>query len=555
MWDGRTSRSALVGLYLAVVAAGTAAVWHTAFVRALGPLAEGARSDLELAGERVVTELQHYLEVTVLTAEHPGVWGPRPRAETVLQESIDKTGSLGAVVIGRDGRIRASVGVAFPVSRDDEFVERAFQGAMGRALAVLDSRGPSRVALFAAPRFASGQVLGALVTAVDLAELERDWRGTLPAVLFFDEAGRIVSTNRSELLFWERGGSGDALSPTGRRFEVEAREVGGYTLVSQDWSSYVPREALMIEIPLPVVGMTSMTLVGIGAARDAAHLQAAVVAAVALFLGALLFLATERRRALAKANDMLEARVAERSAALAQAQAELVRAEKLSALGQMSAGISHELNQPLMAIGGHAENGAAFLERGRTDRAAENFRRIADLSRRMGRIIRNLRAFARQEAEPLGEVDLAVAVEGALDMVHVRAEREGVILDWDRPAAPVPVIAGEVRLGQVVLNLVTNALDAMAESEERRLRLSVVEDGAQVRLLVEDTGPGIKEPDRIFDPFYSTKEVGASEGMGLGLSISYGLVQGFGGALLGENTGTGARFTLTLERAETEMAA
>jgi two-component system C4-dicarboxylate transport sensor histidine kinase DctB len=112
------------------------------------------------------------------------------------------------------------------------------------------------------------------------------------------------------------------------------------------------------------------------------------------------------------------------------------------------------------------------------------------------------------------------------------------------------VRGGEVRLGQVFLNLITNACDAMTGLEDRRLTISIGQSGARVRVQLADTGPGIDAPDRIFDPFYTTKEVGASEGMGLGLSISYGLVQSFGGDIKGENrTGGGALFTIELEAA------
>jgi two-component system C4-dicarboxylate transport sensor histidine kinase DctB len=97
-----------------------------------------------------------------------------------------------------------------------------------------------------------------------------------------------------------------------------------------------------------------------------------------------------------------------------------------------------------------------------------------------------------------------------------------------------------------VLNLITNAADAMAESDVRRLSITLT-DGAPVTLRLSDTGPGIEEPEKIFDPFYSTKLVGAGDGMGLGLSISYGLVQSFGGKITGANTGHGAEFTVELE--------
>jgi two-component system C4-dicarboxylate transport sensor histidine kinase DctB len=228
----------------------------------------------------------------------------------------------------------------------------------------------------------------------------------------------------------------------------------------------------------------------------------------------------------------------------------------LSALGQMSAGISHELNQPLMAIRSFAENAEEFLARGKPEVAAENLSRISELARRMGRIIKNLRAFSRQESESIGDVDLVGVVDVVLELAEARIRDEGVQLDWQRPEAPVIVRGGEVRLQQVVMNLVSNALDAMSDAAQRVLALSIDPAGKIVRLIVRDTGAGIADTGKIFDPFYSTKEVGQSEGMGLGLSISYGIVQSFGGAIQGRNDPQGgAIFAIELTAAGREPAA
>ena len=272
--------------------------------------------------------------------------------------------------------------------------------------------------------------------------------------------------------------------------------------------------------------------------------------------GAFLFLAMERRRALSQANRQLEARVAARSRELKRAQADLVQAGKLSALGQMSAGISHELNQPLMAIQQFADNGAAFLGKGDTAQTGENLNRISALAGRAARIIRNLRAFARNESEPMGCVDLARVIEQAVELTETRLKAEGIALRWDGAARAVPVFGGDVRLTQVFVNLINNAADAMAgQSEAKTIEISL-ETADKLRVSVSDTGPGIADPERIFEPFYSTKEVGSEEGMGLGLSISYGLVQSFGGEIRGANCdGRGAMFTVELEPWREEVAA
>jgi two-component system C4-dicarboxylate transport sensor histidine kinase DctB len=402
----------------------------------------------------------------------------------------------------------------------------------------------------------------------DIGLVEAEWRGARPTVFFTDDTGLVFITNRSELLLWTRSPGQVGLSPpAGNAGQFSFTRQGDHVIWHESWSPYIPARALHLSRDLPVIGMRAEALVDVEPARRLATLQAGLVAAVCLAFGALLFLATERRRTLALANARLEGRVAERTrelsganaalrrevseriaaeAALKKAQDDLVQAGKLSALGQMSAGISHELNQPLMAIRQYAENGAALLERGKPEVAAQNLRRIGDLAHRMGRIIRNLRAFARQEREPMGQVDLVAVINAALELSESRLARDDIEVQW-LPPAPIHVIGGEVRLGQVLVNLIGNAADAMAGLPVRRIAISLRRHDDRVLLEVADTGPGIEEPEKIFDPFYTTKAVGAAEGMGLGLSISYGLVQSFGGAIRGRNRPEGgAVFTVEL---------
>ncbi|SDE95455.1 two-component system, NtrC family, C4-dicarboxylate transport sensor histidine kinase DctB [Salipiger thiooxidans] len=570
-------RALIVALALLVTAVLSAVVWRSAYLQALDPVAARGESDLELASDRLVTQLQRFREFAVLTADHPALvalhyGGSRAAAEKMLLRAADRSGAALAVYADAEGRVMAQSAPGLPerLLAGDPF-RRALHGALG----IAHGAGPEdieRAFWFAAPSFGpDGTVRGALIVAVDLARLEQVWRGSLPAVFFTDAAGEVIATNRSELLHWRREGD-KVVTSDGTEKPLLLRYPGGHTVWVQRFSSYVPHRALRLQADLPVIGMTGVLLVDVAPAIRLAGLQAAVVAAMMLFFGSLLWLALERRRALAEANAVLEERVSARTralqqsnlalrrevsereeaeAALKRAQAELVQASKLSALGKMSAGISHELNQPLMAIRSFAENGTAFLERGRQDRAAENLGRISDMANRMGRIIKNLRAFAKAEPEPARRVGLAAVVEGALEVLARRIEATGTEIDWRRPERATVVMAGDVRLGQVVVNLLSNAMDAMADSASRRIEIRVAPDdeAGLVRLTVRDTGPGIADPSRIFDPFYSTKEVGAEEGMGLGLSISYGIVEGFGGRLRGENVEGGALFTIELQQA------
>lgn len=580
MRDRATARAPIVGLFLAAVAGLGWIVWTTSYAEALRQVESQGRSDLRLAADRLVTGLQRYRSLAVSLADHPALTalhagGDRDAAKAVLLRNLDQTGALNAFYADREGRVLASAQGEVPVDLAARpWFLRAVNGALGADRGI--SAGAARRAYFhGVPAFGpDGKVRGVLVLVADIEALEREWSGSRPSVFFTDALNQVFVTNRSELLFWQRTDTA-MIGPGGDVVGVDTRMVGDHEVWHQRLSPYVPRAALHLVQPLPVIGLTGEALVDVGPARRLAWLQTAVVAVLCLFFGSLLFLATERRRALSIANARLEGRVKDRTrdleqantalrrevlereeaeAALRQAQAELVEAGKLSALGQMSAGISHELNQPLMAIRQFAENGAAFLDKGKPEKARANLDRIAGLAARAARIIKNLRAFARNEAEPMGKVDVVAVLNSAVEMTEARLKSDGVTLHWSPASWPAPiwVMGGEVRLGQVFVNLINNAADAMSGQQVKVIEIKLV-PGDRLEVRVQDSGPGIADPDKVFEPFYSTKQVG--DGMGLGLSISYGLVQSFGGRIRGTNTETGALFSVELDYWRAEMAA
>lgn len=569
------NRLAIVCTFLAMVGGVSAGVWRNAYGQALSQLARQGEVDLTLASDRLTGQLQRYRELSVLTADRPAVADAvrgqgTQAAKALLVEIADKTAALDVMLVDRTGRVvQAARSAQGADLSQTPYVRRAMQGALGWAHG-LSQPLAERAYYYAAPVFDElNKVIGVVVVAANITAIEWDWVGGNPAVFFTDQAGIVFVSNRSELVFWHRpAGAAGLRPPSGQAPDFDSSLHGRFEVWKLGWGPYLPQNALHITRELPVIGFQGEALMDIWPARRLAGLQAGSVAALFLAFGALLFLATERRRTLALANAQLEARVAQRTAALeqsntqlrkeahereeaqialARAQADLVQASKLSALGQMSAGISHELNQPLMAIRSFAENGAQFMERDNPERARENLTRISELARRMGRIIKNLRAFAKQESEPLSRVDVVSVLEGAIELLQTRLDQANVVLTFTRPEQPVWVRAGDVRLGQVFVNLIANAMDAMMQSAEKSIEINI-EQGDKLTVLFCDTGPGIDMPDKVFDPFYSTKEVGASEGMGLGLSISYGIVQSFGGEIRGTNTDRGAKFSVQLER-------
>lgn len=233
-------------------------------------------------------------------------------------------------------------------------------------------------------------------------------------------------------------------------------------------------------------------------------------------------------------------------------QDELVQAGKLAALGQLSTGITHELNQPLAAIGHYSHNAQRFIERGNTKTADENLRKISELTERMAKIVNHLKNFARRPTNQLAPVSVATSIERALTLLATPIEKGRIQVKTSGNTCPLKALAEDIRLEQVLVNIIGNAIDAVSEMPEqgRQINIITTEQGAKVRLEINDSGPGIHPDliDVIFDPFYTTKEVG--KGLGLGLSISYNIVKDFGGQLTATpQTPQGTTFTILLQKA------
>jgi two-component system C4-dicarboxylate transport sensor histidine kinase DctB len=230
-----------------------------------------------------------------------------------------------------------------------------------------------------------------------------------------------------------------------------------------------------------------------------------------------------------------------------------VQATKLAALGQMSAGLSHELNQPLAAIRSYADNARAFIERGDTKTTFRNLGAISELISRMARIINNLRTYARNEPVSTRPILLRGAIDSALNLLDLRIKAECVTVHYDPEEANINVLGGEVRLQQVFVNLLSNSLDAVSDAQVKEIYIAVLRNNDHVAVQFRDTGPGIADNqlENVFDPFFSTKETG--QGMGLGLSITYGLVTQFGGSIsVSNHIDGGAVFVIRLNEAKND---
>jgi two-component system C4-dicarboxylate transport sensor histidine kinase DctB len=333
------------------------------------------------------------------------------------------------------------------------------------------------------------------------------------------------------------------------------------------------RERLIHARPVGSLGWQIVQFGDIGEVRAVAlggGVAAAFAAAFIIGLAAHFRHRRQRREELRRIYDGLETRIAERTADLTEQVAALertkailretrdaaVQAGKLATLGQMSAGISHELNQPLAALQTFADNAAALLARGRTDEVAENLQMISELVGRTGRIVRQLKTFARKEAATPQAVSVGTAIEHALVIVEPRRREIGARIVVAPPDAGLYCLAEAGRLEQILVNLLRNGLDAVAGQDEPVLEVTAGTEGGQVCIAVRDHGPGLSDEARshLFEAFYTTKPAG--EGLGLGLAISLTIAESYGGTLSAQNAPEGgAVFALRLPAAGENHAA
>lgn len=258
----------------------------------------------------------------------------------------------------------------------------------------------------------------------------------------------------------------------------------------------------------------------------------------------------ERTRDLSLARDRLEAEIVDHHRTETQLQAvqqDLVQANRLAILGQVAAGVAHEINQPLATIRAYADNAKVFLGRGRTEPVAENLDHIAGLTDRIATITEDLKALARKGRSGEEPVNLRAALDGAVLLLRSRfTGRLDRLIIAPFPAG-LQVMGNRLRLEQVFINLFQNALEAVAEKADGRVDVTVEESGTEIAMTVADNGPGLSDTilASLFEPFNTSKEAG----LGLGLVIVKDIVSDYGGRLEVETDARGARFRVHLRKA------
>ncbi|MEL4375399.1 ATP-binding protein [Brucella cytisi] len=259
----------------------------------------------------------------------------------------------------------------------------------------------------------------------------------------------------------------------------------------------------------------------------------------------------ERTRDLSLARDRLQAEISDhrRTETMLQGvQQDLVHANRLAIMGQVAAGVAHEINQPVATIRAYADNAKTFIERKRLSDATENLSEIAALTDRIGTITGDLKALARKGRTPSEPTSLSQVISGALVLLRSRFSGRMDQLDIALPPPELQVIGHSIRLEQVFINLFQNALEAIdLKQNDGKIDVRTHVDRDKVVILVSDNGPGMPQHirDNLFSPFNTSKE----KGLGLGLVIVKEIVTDYGGAISADSNAAGTSFRIELRKA------
>lgn len=419
-------------------------------------------------------------------------------------------------------------------------------------------------------------ITGVAVAKIEFDALEATWAQSYEEIMVADANGIVFLSGRPEWKYHALGPIEDiAFSRIEQTQQYAGTEIAPlpFAFLSADksemWVEGLPEDRTYLHqtVAIGELGWTVHQLTDLAPVSDARRDGTIIGASGSALLIAILFYLAQRQRSFAterRARAELEKRVTERTRELRTAneslqleieerrrtehelrttQNDLVQAGKLAALGQMSAAIAHEINQPLTAMRTYIATTRIFVPLGDPKAVIDNLDKVDNLVVRMGRITSHLKTFARKEGmEPPEPISASRAVLRAIDLVDVQARTAGIAIEQD--ISPAWTMGNEVRLEQVVLNLVRNAMDAVAELDTPRITVRVETEGDRVRIGVADNGPGFTPEilGTLFDPFVTTKPSGA--GLGLGLTISYEIVREFGGTLQALNRPEGGALLL-----------
>jgi two-component system C4-dicarboxylate transport sensor histidine kinase DctB len=533
------------------------------------------------------SELQKFRLLPLVLVEYPDLRATlgdrseaaRARLDRTLEQLAQRTDAAAIYVVDAGGTTRAASNWDSPASfvGQNYGFRPYFRNAMATGASEFFALGTvsGRPGLYLARRVdRGGRALGVVVVKVEFDGVEAAWTRNAGMSFVVDAHGVILVTDVPDWRFHaihpidaatiaalrrtlQFGGAPPPPAPVA--FDRAGALVGGKT-----------RYRVAIE-PAPLAGGRLIHLSPLAPPLAAARSQALLLGLgllLVIAVGAgLLIRAAETRRLQAAARAALEEEVKRRTAELRDANArlvveseerieadrryrdareELAQANRLASLGQITAGVAHEINQPVAAIRTFAENGATLIDRDAPGQARENLTRIVELTARIGTITGELRAFARRRAGTGGSAPLGSVLDGVLLLLGERV-RDVVRVEIPDRLLATPLTGDRTRLEQVVINLVQNAIEAVAGRADARVTLIAVAADGTIELTVADNGPGLDPAiaASLFTPFASAKP----EGLGLGLAIARDIARELGGDIVHRPSAAGATFVARLRAA------
>jgi two-component system C4-dicarboxylate transport sensor histidine kinase DctB len=509
-----------------------------------------AERELSLYSGRLISELQRISVVPLLLSRDTGLISDINTKDYQLTSQrlitfSDEIRVKSITLLERFGRIvassdRSDLGQNL---RGQNFFFNAMRQS-GTVFTISDNEKGRRSFFYSRKLESQGKVLGVIVVEVGLDNLFTTWSANDATIMVTNSKGIVVLSTDQDFLNQSLE-TALLAQPTLTALERAIRATGDWNGTEVD--AYIEDQALYrLDTAIPFQGWRLTYLTPFQSVREKVNGVLAIgITALALLLAlgfyflsrratrqSFLFKAeSEELRAL---NDRLSNEITQRERAernLQVAEASLEQSSKLAALGEMSAAVSHELNQPLAAMRTYLAAAKLLLSRRRSDEALSSFQRIDDLIGRMGTITQQLKSYSRKGSDDLIPVDFISSINTSIAMMAPQLGQQAVEITKSLPDTPVSVLADPVRLEQVI-NLLRNALDAMKGQTERYLQISLTA-GEMATLTIQDNGPGIENLDEMFEPFFTTKKPG--EGVGLGLAISSSIAKDLDGRLFARN--------------------
>ena len=525
---------------------------------------ETTRNKAELAlalySGNLQSELQRTSVVPLLLARDPEIsqaliMGEYSGTSQRLMQVQEEIGVAQILVLDRDGRTvgatnRNLLGTSF--RNAEPFVQAQRTGDTVFSAMRHDAGGYdftySRVV-----EDTEGEVIGVIVVSADLMKFERAWSGLQDTVLVTDSEGTVLLATETR---WRGLKLDEVLAASGVPSAFD-QALNRAISVTSNWANNPPdtylsgTAVLRADNRMSFRGWHMTSFTRFDSVRERVNgILALEIMGFAILLALTFYLLSRRawsqslsfRREsleLRQLNARLQREIAEREKVqkdLEVAEQTLAQSSKLAVLGEMSAAVSHELNQPLAAMKTYLAGARLLLQRKRVEEALSSFQRIDDLIDRMGAITRQLKSYARKGGEAFEPVDMRLCVSEALAMMEPQLKLKLAKITRILPRQKVMVQVDRLRLEQVIINLLRNALDATKDTGNPQIDM-MLSVGDTATLTVRDNGPGIGDLDKLFEPFFTTKKAG--EGIGLGLAISSGIVADFGGRLTARNAEAG----------------